>query len=466
MDSRALQKAVRYLDSWLRFRYERDELPGFVVAVSHNGRLVFNKAYGYANLEKKEKLTPDHIFRIASHSKTFTATAIMQLAEKGKLRITERVVKYVPWLREHKDRRWQNVTLRQLLTHSAGVIRDGLNSDYWGVEEPFPDKNKFKQELLKADLVYDANVKMKYSNYGYTLLGLVIEAASGMPYNEYVIKHIVKPLGLKRTGPEYIPAIESELATGYTRRDINNSRLPIQLDIDTRALSSATGFYSTTEDLCKYASAHFWDSGSLLGRDSKRKMQHTQWRVPNSKRHDKYGLGFEINFMDHQRFVGHGGGFPGYSTQTLFDQGDKLIVVVLTNAIDGGARFTSAGVIQVLRWFQKHYVAKPKRRLKTFEGRFVNLWETADIISVGNKIVSAYPGHTPLDDTEELEYVDDKTLRIKQANGFYSEGELIHYHLTNGRVTKIVKAGGTMLPEKVWFERQKKVKMVGIRSKK
>ena len=91
MKKQTLDRSVDYIKSWLTFRYEREEVPGFVVAIAHKGQIIMNEAYGYADLEKKAKLTTNHIFRIASHSKTFTATALMQLQEQGKIRIDDYV---------------------------------------------------------------------------------------------------------------------------------------------------------------------------------------------------------------------------------------------------------------------------------------------------------------------------------------------------------------------------------------
>ena len=187
------------MDSWLDFRYKRGELPGFVVAVSHQGKIIFNNAYGFSNLERKEKLKNNHIFRIASHSKTFTATAIMQLVEQGKISLNDKIVDYLPWLNEHRDKWFKSVTITQLLSHGAGVIRDGLDSDYWQLKNPFPDKAQFKKEILEADLVLNNNSHMKYSNYGYTLLGLIVEQVSGKSYKDFVTENIIAPLKLQNT---------------------------------------------------------------------------------------------------------------------------------------------------------------------------------------------------------------------------------------------------------------------------
>lgn len=129
---------LTFINSWLTLRQKWETYPGFVVAIAKDGKLLFNNAYGLANLEDNIPMTPDHVFRIASHSKTFTATAIMQLHESGKLQLDDLAVSYLPWLQRHKDERWKTVTLRQLMSHSAGVVRDGLDANYWRLQRDFP----------------------------------------------------------------------------------------------------------------------------------------------------------------------------------------------------------------------------------------------------------------------------------------------------------------------------------------
>lgn len=123
---------------------------------------------------------------------------------------------------------------------------------------------------MGTGLILENNVKMKYTNYGYTLLGMIIEAVTRQPYNEFVINRIVHPLGLKHTFPEYRPELNQptpgELVTGYARRE-PKIRLPIAF-ICTHAMSPATGFCSTAEDLCTYFSAQMIGSGKLLSDES------------------------------------------------------------------------------------------------------------------------------------------------------------------------------------------------------
>lgn len=463
MNKQALDHSVEFIKSWLQFRYDHDEIPGFVVAISHKGKLLCSEAYGFADLEKKTKLTVDNIFRIASHSKTFTATALMQLQEQGKLRLDDYAVDYLTWLKPHKDKRWLKVTLRQLMSHGAGMIRDGVDADYWQLQRPFPDEAELQKELLESELVIDGNVKLKYSNYGYSMLGMIINKVSGSSYNEYVIKNIVTPLGLVNTGPEYTDSIKSKIVTGYTRRDVDKVRLPIA-NVDTRAMASATGFYSTAQELCTYFAAHAVGTNKLLDDESKKEMQRTHFRakVPGQDNDEDYALGLEIEYLSKRKTIGHGGGFPGHITKSLADSKDELVVVALTNCIDGPAQSIVKGIYGIIDYFQENTPAtKPKHDMSKFEGRYMNLWGMTDIVVTGDKVIATYINTWhPLSFPEELEYVNETTLKVTETDSFSSEGELVHFSLKGNKVETINYNGSTMWPEDVWMAKQKQRKIV------
>lgn len=449
MDSDGIARAASFLESWLPFRYSRADIPGFVVAISHRGEKVFERACGYANLETREELTPGHIFRVASHSKTFAATAIMQLAERGEIDIDKPAAHYLQWLGEHKDKRIAKVTLRQLMCHSTGMIRDGLDSNYWQLSTPFPDEDEFRSEMLKADLVFDNNRQMKYSNFGYTLLGLVLGVVTNEPFNRHVRKSILNPIELASTGPEFHESIEHRLVTGYSRKDFNNQRTPLRKRIDTQAMSAATGFYSTSGDLLTYFNAHFVGSGALLNDESKKEMQRSQWRVQNSRENQEYGLGFEMNYVSNRKLFGHGGGFPGHITRTMCDPNEQLVVVVLTNCIDGEAKMMTKGIVSIIDHFQNSSAKLGDatiKKLERFEGRYMNLWGITEVIRKGNKLLAINPNvwspFADSDETEELEYVDDVTLKVVKANGYAAEGEFVRYFFQGNELARSIKYCG------------------------
>src|SRR5262249_40257578 len=160
------------------------------------------------------------IFRIASHSKTFTATAIMQLVEQQRLRLDDRLQQHVPWLASE-------ATVRQTLNHASGITRDGSDAEFWAVEQAFPNREELRAIATSAAAgVLDPNTSFKYSNIGFGLLGLAIEAVTGLTYNDYVRENIVTRLRLASTGPEVTPALAERLVTGYTRARLGVPRRP------------------------------------------------------------------------------------------------------------------------------------------------------------------------------------------------------------------------------------------------
>ena len=447
-ERRALQDGVAYTDQWLEYRREFRDIPGLIVAIRHKGTVLLSRAYGCARLEGGVALTTDHIFRIASHSKTFTATAIMQLVEKGRLRLDDRVAATLPWI-------LSDITIRQLLNHTSGMIRDSRDADFWQIERPFPDREELRA-MATVGGILEPNTSFKYSNIGFGVLGLVIEAVTGTSYNAYVTEHIVDRLGLRDTGPEVDPSLGDRLVTGYSRTRFGVSRAPFPPVIDTRALSAATGFYSTAEDLSAYATAHCFGDDRLLSDASKREMQHAYWTIDDGD--EGYGLGFSIKKLGKREMIGHGGGFPGQSTRTLFDPKDGLVVVLFcnTNASDGLAGPLAETVVKILDFaLDSARDETPAVPLDRLTGRFVNPWGVTDIVKFGNTLKAISPeADNPLQRVTELEAIDADTLRIADAPGYASPGETIRYDRdAGGRITRVRIGGGSSFPVEVYRER-------------
>lgn len=429
---------LTFIDSWLSLRSAWADIPGFVVAIAKDGELLFNKAYGHATTETQEIMRTDHVFRIASHSKTFTATVLFQLQEEGLLRIDDTAVTYVPWLQGHSDKRWQHVTIRQLLSHSAGVTRDGDDSEYWKTRRPFPDAQQFQDDILRLPLIVEPNTRLKYSNYGYGILGCIIEQVTGITYQEAVTKRIIEPLGLKTTSPEYRESGKETHATGYSRIGLKHQRYAFTHQT-TGALVAATGFSSTAKDLTTYWSAQLVGSGLLLSDESKREMQRLAWTIEKEP-DETYGLGIARMRRGNRSTIGHGGGFPGFVTKSEIDPDDSLCVVVLTNSWDGMASMIVGALYGLIDELGD---ADPDPSLLPYEGRFDEVWGVTEFYANPNGLRQIWPNSWyPLWQVDQLEKTGEHTFRYTQTNGYDVPGETVTFDIKDGKATR-ARIGGS-----------------------
>ena len=442
LNEEGIRSAAAYFERWLAFRHRYLRLPGIQAAIRHGDELVLSTAHGHADVERGVSLTRDHLFRIASHSKTFTATAILQLAERGRLRLDDRLETWLGWMAGSPlaDR-----TLRELLAHGAGVIRDGGEADFWQLRRPFPDEAELR-EAARAAEVLPANERFKYSNVGYALLGLVVGAASGVAWGDYVRREIVDRLGLVRTGPD-LDTTAGEYAVGYSALAYADERVPIE-HVSTHAFGAATGFYSTAEELCTYAAAHFHGDERLLTDTSKRLMQREEWKVEGVDEH--YGLGLSVHDVGGRRLVGHGGGYPGHATRTLLDPVDRLAVSVLVNAIDGPPLPLARVAVRLIDTACEHPVeAGPDAAgLDRFCGRYANLWGVLDVVRLGGKLYAVSPvAPDPTEQPTELVPAGEAALRVEETVGYAAPGEELRFEFDRDRVRAVRGPGGmTMYP--------------------
>ncbi|MGW5192372.1 serine hydrolase domain-containing protein [Kribbella sp. NPDC004138] len=439
--TQSLTEVLAYYDSWLAFNQHYQRVPGVQVAVYAGDAVAFSSAYGLADVENDVPLTEQHLFRIASHSKTFTGTAVLQLVEQGRLRLDDKAEQHVT---EIVGTPLGQRTVRELLAHASGVTRDGLDADWWQLSRSFPDRDQLLDVLRQASsAVIPENDRFKYSNIGYGLLGLVIEAASGTSYNSYVQTAIVDKLGLAGLGPELDPSRLAEYAAGYSALSYADKRVPIE-HVDTRALASATGFFGNARDLVTYFSAHLPGDDRLLSDKSKREMQHPLWTTGSDEK-ARYGLGLSVTKVGERQVFGHGGGYPGHITRTLVDPEQRIVVSVLTNAIDGPAAQLAEGLFRLLD------LADSEDRgdaadLQRFTGRFANLWGVTDFVLIGGRLYATDPsGANPADDPQPLE-ADGDALRVTGGNGYGSYGESYRFEFDeNGTVRTVRGSSGLSL---------------------
>ena len=299
-------------------RAKSDTFSGAVM-IAKQGKPVLSAAYGLADRERKVPNTVETRFRVGSMNKMFTAVAILSLVEAGKVALDDPLGKHLPDYPEPEVR--AKVTLRHLLTHTGGT------GDIFGPQ--FAEKRlslRTHSDYLALygtrKVLFEPGAEWRYSNYGFTLLGAVIERVSGRSYYDYVRDRVYAPAGMTKTGSEPEETPVPERSIGYTKRggttwESNVNTLPY------RGMAAGGG-YSTTGDFLRFATA--LTSNRLLKPEQTALLTATKVATPMGS----YGLGFMERDFNGLRAYGHGGGAPGMNGELLiFPSG--YVVVVLAN---------------------------------------------------------------------------------------------------------------------------------------
>ena len=438
-----VQGAQRLFSAWLEAQIENRGLPGVVVAVVADQELVWAKGFGHANVAAKTPMTPDTRFRMASHSKLFTATAIMQLREQGKVRLDDPVSQHLSWFRVKPAGDDDGpITVEQLLTHSSGLPREA--DAHWTTLD-FPTADEVRALLANREAAFAPSVRWKYSNLAYTIAGSVVEQASGMSWADYVTRNIFQPLGM--TSSSVDRDVEG-LAVAYNRRMPDGTREVLPFT-DSRGMAAATGITSNAIDMAKFVSAQFRTGprggNRILSTGSLREM-HRVRSVENNWTSGT-GIGFGVSRVNNRTYIGHGGGYPGYTTQTLIDPETKVGVVVLTNSGDGGPGDVARQLMTTVGTVVAKAAAAAVPKAKTvawdpswsrFAGKYRGRGGDTYVVLLNNKLVMFGGNATTLDNLASLEPIGDGRFRLVSSLGGGAVGEVVRFVEANGRVTRMI----------------------------
>ena len=307
--------AIRLLDAWVTTTVAQRGQPGVSIGVVLGDRLVWARGYGYADVQKKVPASPSTLYRIASITKTFTAVAILQLRDAGKLQLDDPLRRHLSWVRiRAHDQALSDFTIRELLTHSSGLQRE-VPGTLW-TSPTFPSAAALKEEIEET---HSPGVTWKYSNLGFALLGEVVSAVSGEPWDRYVQRHILDALGMRstRTMPR---ADEPNLAIGYARPVPGERPIGAPTFGSLEAVSAAGNMASSVEDLARHIAFHLSDTSSasspVLKGTTLRDMHRPQWLLDDWQ--NAWGFGMRVRRVDGRVRVGHPRSVPGYRTQIEF----------------------------------------------------------------------------------------------------------------------------------------------------
>ncbi len=445
--------AITLLDLWIEEQRSYHHLPGLAIGVVHDQELVWAKGYGTSDLETGAPVTPETIFRIGSITKLFTATAIMQLRDAGKLRLDDPVSKHLPWFAVESSFEGEpEITVRHLLTHTSGLPREAA-FPYWTTHD-FPTREQVREALPAQQAIFAPASQYKYSNLGMTLLGEIVAAVSGLSWAEYLERHVFAPLGMSDSSAAPGEEHFRKMTTAYLRRTPDGDR-KIAEYYETRAIAPAANIVSNVRDLARFASLQFSGGHQAGGQQILRSSTLREMHRPHWIRESweaALGLGFRISRRRGKTLVSHGGWVAGHRSHLLLVPAEKLAVVVMTNADDASPSLFSYRAYDVAGAAIAEATApepKPKKADPAWQqylGEYTDPWGWEYKVMVLNNELVFYehnypPEEDPGDALTRLEPVAEHTFRM-------SDGELVVFELgEDGKVERIQRRYDYIYPK-------------------
>ena len=315
------------VDDYVKAQMERQHVPGVSIIVIKDMKIVKSEGYGLANVELNVPARPDTVYKIGSVSKQFIATGIMLLVEDGKIGLDDPVSKYL----EETPETWAPITVRHMLTHTSGIVREAPGFD--------PLKIQNDADVIKTayplPLRFTPGEKYEYCNVGYFSLAEIIRKVSGKPWPEFLHERVFAPLGMNATRTTDMTDLITNRANGYVWRNGKLQNAGIYF-----ALRPSGAFLSTVLDLAK------WDAALETGKILKQASLDQMWTPAklNNGKTNPYGFGWELEPIGTHKLVNHGGSLPGFRAQLARFIDDKVTVVVLTNGDNANAGAIANGV--------------------------------------------------------------------------------------------------------------------------
>lgn len=448
----AVADAITIFDLWVEQHLAHRNLPGLSIAVVSDQEIVWSKGYGFSDVERMIPATPSTVYRIGSITKLFTSTAILQLRDAGKLRLDDPVSRHLPWFKvpdPFPDA--PEVTIRQLLTHTAGLPREA-GFPYW-TDHVFPTREELAGSVPRLGLINPPESTYHYSNLGMSLLGEIVTVVSGRPWAAYVQENILGPLGMSSTRTAPDGEILQRLATAYMLEGPDGTRKTMEY-YDAGAIAPAGGIVSTVEDLGRFASLQFRSGpaggNQVLKGSTLREMHRVHWVYDSFS--GGRGLGFAVTRRDGKNFVGHGGSIGAHVTNLLTLPGEKIAVIVAINADDGSPYTVARQAYSVFAPPIREAVREPSPpkpdpdpAWQRYVGRYSDPWGWEyEVLILGGDLVIYGFDYPPWEDAatgySRLTPVEGSTFR--QPNNAMLTFELD----SNGDVVRIKRNNNYLFP--------------------
>lgn len=433
-----VQRACDFVRDWLPFcAAHQQEVPGVSVAIAYKGAVVHAQAVGRANISADLPLQTDDVMPIGSQSKLLTAIAVLAAVDTGRVSLDDQVAVYLPWLAGHNDSNVPRITIRQLLWHQSGLMRDGPSADFWLNGSVVPSGIQFRDYIMQCRIIPDFRGRPKYSNVGYALLGEALASATDSPYVTYA-QDVWKQLHI--AGIEQISKKSPGKVCGYIAREGEAKMMkPLQ---SAGSFTPAVGWCMSAADLVALTSRLHMSRSTGLPEAFIAALRHTPHSLSPDER---YGPGIMRVTVDGRECIGHSGNVGGFASASYLDAEADIAVSVIANAMYAPVNDIAAGIIGAVTFFRDHPVSNDMQR---FNVRYGNSLLDQQIIAT-DSLVGLINPHSwrPLRTMHEYcEVITANTLRIVKSSFFGAVGETISFEFENNMPKRVIHAGITNTP--------------------
>jgi len=322
-DYAAIATALR---SMINHEMQDKELPAFSIALVDENQIAWAEGFGYQDPDRKIRATADTVYRVGSVSKLFTDIGVMQMVEGGKIDLDASVNKYLADFHP-KNPFSQPITLRELMSHRSGLLREPPVGNYFDPTKPTLPATV--QSMNSTELVYPPGLHTKYSNAGVAVVGYTLQEMNHEPFPAYLKRSVLLPMGMTESAFSPEPHLVRNLAKAYMWSYDGRTFPAPTFEL---GLAPAGCMYSTVTDLAKFLVVLFnggrGPGGQVLKGETLEAMWSPQFSPPGQKK--GYGLGFAVSDLDGHRVIGHGGAIYGFATEVVGLPDDKLGVVTVT----------------------------------------------------------------------------------------------------------------------------------------
>lgn len=308
------------VDDHVKNEMQRQQIPGLSLAVVKDGKIIKAEGYGLANIELNAPARPETVYKIGSVSKQLIATGVLLLWQEGKLSLDDPISKYL----DHPPDAWKAITIRHLLTHTSGIVREAPGFD--------PLKVQADAEVIKTayalPLRFQPGEKWEYCNVGYFILAEITRRLTNKAWSEFLAERVFQPLGMNATRTTDMTALVPQRANGYLWREGKLQNAAIYL-----ALRPSGAFLSSVLDLAKWDAVLYTDK--ILNAATREQMW-TPASLNNGTSYS-YGFGWDLSTVGKHKVVSHGGSMPGFRAGFVRFVADRLTIIVLTNSENANA---------------------------------------------------------------------------------------------------------------------------------